>query len=245
MGDPLKKPLILAHRGSKGEAPENTLAAFKLAVTQESDGVELDVRLTKDNELIVIHDATIDRTSDGTGKVREMTLEEVQQFDAGSWFDEKFAGEKIPLLSEVLDVLPSHYLINIEVKDDYDGAIDEPLLAFIQDQGDYDRFVVSSFDHKSVKRLKLAEPKLKIGLLYSNNIIDPVGYSKLAGVDVFSIHPLARLITAEEVLQAEAAGKPIYTYTINEEAAMKDAIEKRIDGIITDYPARLKQVVRG
>lgn len=241
--DQLKKPLVLGHRGAKGEAPENTLAAFQLAIDQHCDGVELDVHLTKDDHLVVCHDKTVDRTTDGSGAIRELTLAEIKALDAGSWYDEAFAGERIPTLNEVLDILPDNYVVNIEVKEFYEGAILEPLLEIVRARESYERIVLSSFDHKCMKQFKLAEPRIQIGLLYSNNIIDPIGYTKLMDVEVFSIHPLHRWITADEVAQAEKEGMPVYTYTVNDEEQMRQAIAKKVDGIITDYPERLHKVI--
>lgn len=240
---PIKRPLILAHRGAKADAPENTLAAFQLAVQQGSDGVELDIHLTLDNHIVVCHDCTVDRTTNGTGIIRQMTLDQIRKLDAGSWYHESFSGEKIPTLEEVLDLLPDHYLVNIEVKEFYDGAIVEPLLKVIRSYRFDERFVLSSFDHKCMKYMKLIDPRLRIGLLYSNNMVDPVGYSKLLGVEVYSLHPMMKWITAEEAAQAEKEGMPVYTYTVNEEEQMRQAIAKRLDGIITDYPGRLKKVI--
>src|SRR5690625_6609337 len=110
------KPLIIAHRGASGNAPENTLAAFQLAVEEGADGIELDVHLSKDGELVVIHDDTLDRTTNGTGRVQDKDLDELKTYDAGSWFDSKFASERIPLLQEVIDILPDDVFLNVEIK---------------------------------------------------------------------------------------------------------------------------------
>ncbi|MGL4971324.1 MAG: glycerophosphodiester phosphodiesterase family protein, partial [Cetobacterium sp.] len=110
---------ILAHRGASGTAPENTIAAFKKAIIDGCDGFEFDVQQTKDGKLVVFHDWTLERTSNGKGYVREHTLDELKELDAGSWFGEEFKGEKIPTLEETLDLIPDNMLINIELKEEY------------------------------------------------------------------------------------------------------------------------------
>src|SRR5690625_1782572 len=110
------KPLIIAHRGASGHVQENTLAAFELTVEEGADCIKLDVHLTNDGELVVIHDDTLDLTTNGTGRVQEKTLDELKAYDAGSWFDTKFASEKIPLLQEVIDILPADVFLNVEIK---------------------------------------------------------------------------------------------------------------------------------
>ena len=155
------KPVIFAHRGASGEAPENTLAAFKLGLAQGCDAFELDVHLSKDGQIVVIHDGTIDRTTDGLGAVNEMTVEELKAFDAGSWFDEKYRGERIPLLEEVFDITPGHIIINIEIKGSYNGQLEPALIDLLKKRDRLDTVVISSFDWKSLRYIKELEPGSK------------------------------------------------------------------------------------
>ncbi|MFD0620178.1 glycerophosphodiester phosphodiesterase [Paenibacillus sp. GCM10027629] len=238
-----RTPLIIAHRGSAGEAPENSMAAFELALRQGCDAIELDIHLSKDGELIVCHDRTIDRTTDGSGAIREMTVTELKQFDAGRWFHEKYAGERIPLLKEVFDLVPQDIMINVEIKETYEGQIEERLLQLLRDSNRLAQVVVSSFDHKSLRRLKHIEPEVKIGLLYTMNAVDHHELANLIGVPVYALHPYGKLIDQEDILRATSHGLQVYPWTINTKDAMQQAIDKGVSGIITDYPGVLKQLL--
>lgn len=237
------KPIVFAHRGASGEAPENTLAAFKLGLEQGCDGFELDVHLSKDGQLVVIHDATIDRTTDGAGAVNEMTVEEIQTFDAGSWFDTKYAGERIPLLEEVFDLAPPESIINIEVKGSYDRQLEPALIDLLIRKDRLDTAVVSSFDWKSLRFLKELEPRVKVGLLYNISMDHHEKLPEAAGTEVYSLHPNDTKLEPEEIQRAQSAGLEVYAWTINREERMKRALESGIDGIITDFPGRLKEIM--
>jgi len=235
--------LNIAHRGAKGEAPENTLAAFRLGVDQGCDAIELDIHLSKDGELIVIHDATLDRTTDMTGRVHELTVEEIKQADAGRWFHESFAGERVPLLEEVFDAVPPHIMINVEIKDSYGRKLEQALVELMKRKNRVDQVVVSSFDHKSLLFLKLLEPEVRLGLLYDVNLGRHSGLVSTIGAPVYSLHPNFKRIDKEDVRDAVEQGLQVYPYTINREEDMLQAIEYGVSGIITDYPARLKALL--
>ncbi len=147
---------IFAHRGSSGTHPENTLAAFRAAAALPIDGVEIDVHLTKDGEVVVIHDEKINRTTNGKGYVKDMTLEELQQYDAGSWFSEEWGGERVPTLDEVLEIYEdTSHRLNIEIKSDifpYDGLV-EKVLTIANNRGMADRLLLSSFNHEDVRHI--------------------------------------------------------------------------------------------
>ena len=238
-----KRPLIIAHRGSKGEAPENTLASFALALQQHCDAIELDIHLSRDGVPVVIHDDTVDRTTNGTGKVESMTVDELQALDAGSWFDPRYAGEQIPTLAEVFELVPPSIMINVEIKGISGGRTEQELLKLLKAYDRIESVVVSSFDHKCLRRLKQADPRIQIGLLYSANFVDHVAVAKLTGIPVYSLHPQADLIAPEDIAAAHEAGLQIYPFTINREEHMKLGIQVGLDGIITDYPARLYKLL--
>ncbi|WP_308423104.1 glycerophosphodiester phosphodiesterase [Paenibacillus marchantiophytorum] len=238
-----QKPLVIGHRGAAGEAPENTLASFALALEQGADGIELDVHLTKDNEIVVCHDATLDRTTNGAGWIVEKNWEELRSLDAGMWYSEAYIGERVPLLREVFDLVPRGHLINVEVKHAYEGRMEKALLAFLQASGRMEDVVISSFDHKVIRRLKVAEPEVKVGLLYTANLIDHAGYAEQIGVDVYSLHPYHHLIGDEDVKAASAANVKTYPYTVNELRDYKQLISFGVSGIITDYPGRLRKLL--
>ncbi|OXM17039.1 glycerophosphodiester phosphodiesterase [Paenibacillus herberti] len=231
---------VIGHRGAAGEAPENTLASFRLAADQGADMVELDVHLSADGKLIVCHDETLDRTSDQTGAIRDLTEYAIRNADAGNWFSSDFSGERIPLLEEVYEALPDSMEINVEVKDAAGSALDPVLLGFLREDGRLERTIVSSFDHKLLVRLKQAEPKLRIGLLYAADLIDHAGYAAGLNVEVYSLHPFHELIGARDTSDAVTSGLAVYPYTANRPEQWQRLLELGVSGIITDYPGELR-----
>lgn len=239
----MQQPIVIGHRGASGEAPENTLAAFALAFEQGAEGIELDVQITKDGEIVVCHDLTLDRTTNGSGLICEHNWEELNSLDAGIWFSQAFTGERIPHLRQVFELVPRGHLINVEVKHAYEGRMVKALLAFLDEMDRWEDIVISSFDHKLIHEIKQAQPKAKVGLLYAANLIDHAAYAKQLGVDVFSLHPYHQCINKEDVVAAEAAGLAVYPYTANDVADYKRLIAAGVTGIITDYPARLRNLL--
>jgi glycerophosphoryl diester phosphodiesterase len=235
--------LVIAHRGARGEAPENTLAAFRLGLEQGCTAFELDVHLSKDGELIVCHDATLDRTTDSSGLIHELTVEELKRVDAGRWFHEKFAGERLPLLEEVFDLAPPEVMINVEIKGSYGRKLESALVELMRRKERVGSVVVSSFDHKSLMFLKLLEPEARVGLLYDANISRHSALADTLGVPVYSLHPHFKRIDMEDVRDALARGLQVYPWTINDETHMRDAIAYGVSGIITDYPGRLNAIL--
>lgn len=241
----ISKPLVIGHRGASGIAPENTLAAFKEALGQGVNMVELDVHLTKDDQIVVCHDQTIDRTTNGAGTIREMTLEEVQSFDAGSWFGEAFKGEKIPTLEEVINLFPEDVWINVEVKNFYGGRLGEVLADLLKRTNRLETVVVSSFYHKDLVRFKENSPEVLIGILYNGrDIYDHVAYAQSLPVQVYSLHPSFKEIPESDIKKALENDIKIFPYTINEPDDMTLLIEQRVTGLITDYPDRLRALVK-
>ncbi|WP_236285719.1 glycerophosphodiester phosphodiesterase [Paenibacillus allorhizoplanae] len=239
----MQQPIVIGHRGASGEAPENTLAAFELAFEQGAEGIELDVQITKDGEIVVCHDLTLDRTTNGSGLICEHNWEELNALDAGLWFSEAFTGERIPHLRQVFELVPRGHLINVEVKHAYEGRMEKALLAFLDEMDRWEDIVISSFDHKLIHRIKQAQPNAKVGLLYAANLIDHAAYAEQLGVDVFSLHPYHHCINKEDVVAAKASGLAVYPYTANDVADYKRLIVAGVTGIITDYPARLRNLL--
>ena len=182
---------IFAHRGSKGTHPENTLASFKEAVRVGSDGIELDVHLTKDGHLVVIHDETVDRTTNATGEIRNLTLAEIKELDAGSWFHNKYAGEKIPTLEEVLLLLTElgfNGQLNIELKTDviqYEGLVEKCLALQSTKEWPF-AIVYSSFNPYTLVELKQANPSQEIGLLFESKEWADKG--RLNGIEISCLY---------------------------------------------------------
>ncbi|WP_068773585.1 glycerophosphodiester phosphodiesterase [Paenibacillus sp. FJAT-26967] len=240
-----KQPLNIAHRGASGEAPENTLAAFKLGLEQGCGAYELDVHLSKDGQIVVIHDATIDRTTNGTGAVNEMTVEELKAFDAGSWFSETYTGERLPLLEEVFAMTPEDIIINIEIKGSYNKQLEPILVELLRKTNRVDTVVISSFDWKSLQLIKELEPQIKVGLLYNLRLQHHEKLAEAAGTDIFSLHPNGAKLDPEDIQHAQAANLEVYVWTVNTEEQMALALKSGADGIITDYPGRLQALIAG
>ncbi|HHY74392.1 MAG TPA: glycerophosphodiester phosphodiesterase [Bacillus bacterium] len=241
------RPLIIAHRGASGEAPENTLAAFQLAVKKGCDAIELDIHLTKDGKLAVIHDDNINRTTNGVGLVREMTATELKKYDAGSWFDRKFKGERIPLLEEVFEIVPREIIINIEIKNTpfyYDG-IEEKLHDFLVKRNRMNQVFVSSFDYLCLYRLKKLNNDIKIGLLYYEDFNDYLGWANHFGLPVDVLQPHFQSIREHDVRIAIENGLKIIPWTVNSKSNMEKMICYGVSGIVTNYPGRLKALLDG
>lgn len=233
---------IFAHRGSKGTHPENTLASFKEAVRVGSDGIELDVHLTKDGYLVVIHDETVDRTTNGTGEIRNLTLAEIKAMDAGSWFHNKYAGEKIPTLEEVLLLLTElgfNGQLNIELKTDviqYEGLVEKCLA--LQSAKDWPFAIVySSFNPYTLVELKEANPSQEIGLLFESKEWADKGDAML---EKESYHPDLKLL--DWAIEWNRNQLPLRVWTVNEDTDINRCFELQIEAIFTDYPEKALQL---
>lgn len=233
----MKKTQIYAHRGASAYAPENTLPAFVLAMEQQADGIEFDVQLTKDGELVVIHDETIKRTSNGKGAVRNYTLEELKQFSFHYKFDD-YEGVTIPTLREVFDtVKDSQIMLNIELKTGiywYEG-IEEKVINLVHEYGFEDRVIYSSFNHYSVQKVLQLEPTAKTAYLYQDVILHVDEYAKKTGVS--GLHPAVyHAKMANFLKQYQESGLDVRIWTVNKETDMKEFIQANVDAIITNYP---------
>ena len=233
---------IFAHRGSKGTHPENTLASFKEAVSVGSDGIELDVHLPKDGQLVVIHDETVDRTTNGTGEIRNLTLAEIKALDAGSWFYNTYAGEKIPTLEEVLLLLKElgfNGQLNIELKTDivqYEGLV-EKCLALQGTKTWPFTIVYSSFNPYTLVELKKLNPTQEIGILFES-----VEWANKGNVmlEKEAYHPDLKLL--DWTLEWNTNQLPLRVWTVNEDKDMNRCFELQIEVIFTDYPERALQL---
>ena len=233
---------IFAHRGSKGTHPENTLSSFREAVRVGSEGIELDVHLTKDGQLVVIHDETVDRTTNGTGEIRNLTLAEVKAMDAGSWFKNDFAGEKIPTLDEVLHLLKELNFtgqLNIELKTDiiqYEGLVEKCLALQVTESWPF-AIVYSSFNPYTLVELKKMKPDQEIGLLFESVEWANKGDAML---EKESYHPDLKLL--DWTLEWNTKQLPLRVWTVNEDTDINRCFELHIEAIFTDYPQKALQL---
>jgi len=236
--------ILYAHRGARGYAPENTMAAFTKALELKADGIELDVHTTKDGELVVCHDHNVDRTSNGSGWIRDMTLSELKELDFGSWFSPRFSGEKILTFAEFFSwYVTTPLLLNIEIKDGpviYEN-IEQDLITIIKDIAPsefavYDRIILSSFYHPSLRRIKELDCHFKTGVLFSCRPIDVLAQAKEINADY--LHPDWQYLDHEWIEAAGRAGIGVNSYTINTKEEFAFAEQFSLTGIFSDYPDR-------
>lgn len=241
----MKNTLVWAHRGASGYAPENTLEAFEKAAEMHADGVELDIQLSKDGEIVVIHDEWIDRVTEGKGEVKSYTLAELKNFHANQTFPE-FKDARIPTLAEVYDLLkPTGLTINVELKTGiffYPG-IEEKVLKLTKDMGMEDRIWYSSFNHYTVQKLKQMDPKVQTGILYSDGIYEIGAYAEQLNAD--ALHPaLYNVLYPGMVEDCHSRGKKIHVWTVNEIPHIQKMLELNVDAIITNYPDRVRECMK-
>lgn len=242
----LDRPLNIAHRGARGQAPENTLAAFELALAQGADGIELDVIRCATGEIVVMHDDTIDRTTNGSGRIADFAYDTLRQLDAGSWFAPQYSGEHIPTLAEVLDAMGGKLRINIEIKGRSfrSDGIETEIAAMVRARGLAQSIIVSSFNPWALRRMKRAAPEIQIALLYSAR--SPAwlrrGQPRL-WLRPQALHPEQGLVDQAYVRWAHRHGYRANVWTVNEPDDMRRLISFGVDGLITDHPAVLAQIL--
>lgn len=222
-----------AHRGVMALQPENTMSAFRLALDTGADGIETDVHLTNDGELVLIHDETLERTTDGSGLVSSYTLDELRKFNAGVRSSQQ---EVIPTLQELLELVRGESIrLNLEVKTDvlrYVG-IESRLLDIIDSSGiDPSRVLFSSFNHETIHRLKKMRPDIEAAILLAQPLYDIVGYLESVGAD--SVHPHINRITDEEIQSLQRHGVPVRPYTIKTKAQLERCQALQVDAIFVN-----------
>ena len=234
-------PFVIAHRGGSGTAPENTLAAFQNAVEVNADYFELDVMISSDDSLMIMHDATVDRTTDGTGSVAAMTYEELRALDAGSWFGAEFTGEKIPTLRESLMVAknsPNNIGVVVEIKSS-DASVPAKTVDMVQQLGMQERVIVSSFSLAQITEVKSLDPNIAVqlfGTITESNIDQVVAIS---GEWVGS----GGTLTQELIDYAHIKGIYFNAWTLNAASTMLPAIELGVDAITTDFPLLMRSLL--
>jgi glycerophosphoryl diester phosphodiesterase len=233
----MNKPLVWAHRGASNVAPENTIEAFSLAYDVGADGIELDVHLSKDGELIVAHDETVDRCSSGTGRIIDMTLKEIKQLDFSN-HKAGYRGSKTPTLAEVYEFIkPTNMTVNIELKTGivlYEG-IEEKCVNLARDMGMLDRGFYSSFNHYSLLLLKSLESNARIAPLYTEALVDPWQYAVHIGAQ--AIHPFYPSMATPKIMEELAkAGVLCNPWTVDDEKALAWMAQLGVNAVITNKP---------
>lgn len=231
------KTKIWAHRGASGYAPENTLEAFELAIHQNADGIELDIQLTKDGELVVAHDEKIDRVTGKTGWIKDYTLKELKQFRFNRTHPE-FTNACIPTLKEVYELMqPTNLTVNVELKTSicfYPG-IEEKALKLAKDMQMEERIIYSSFNHYTLKTLKELDSSVRTGLLYEDGWINVPAYGNNIGVN--ALHPATYLLQYPDFLKdCKKYNLPLHVWTVNTKEHMEKLMKLGVDAIITDFP---------
>ncbi len=233
------EPLIYAHRGASAYAPENTLAAFRLALEQGADGIELDAKLSAEGEVVVIHDQTVDRTTQGKGRVNQLALSELKKLDAGSWKGDSFNGEKIPTLAEVFASVGGKLKINVELTN-YSSPQDglpEKALALVQEYHLEDSILFSSFLLSNLAAVRRVWPEAPVGILADPGIKGLRNRSKLSReISPDYMHPYFLDVSRRLVEREKAAGRLLNVWTVNSSIVMRKLIRFGVAGIITDDP---------
>ena len=233
------RPVVIAHRGASTDAPENTIAAFELALEQGADGIELDVHLSRDDHLVVIHDFTVERTTDGAGPVRAHTVRELKRLDAGGWHHRRFRGQRVQTLHVVLERFRGRTRFWVELKGGaalYPG-IEDRVASALEIYDVVDRTLVQSFDHEALGRIRAASPQIRLGALVEQAPVD--GALLRPGV-VDAICPDVHVLTEPGLRKIREAGLACYVWTVNEPAQVDRLVGWGVSGVITDRPGTLR-----
>jgi glycerophosphoryl diester phosphodiesterase len=236
---------VVGHRGAMGHRPENTFASFEHALELGADWIELDVHLTWDGALAVIHDESVDRTTDGHGLVKDHSLAELKLLDAGAWFGSPYAGERIPTLDEALAWARGRgTLVDIEIKNApiYYAGIEEAVVKALNSQQMAEQVIVISFDHAAVKRVRSLDPRVATGVLYAGRPVDAgVDLARQATAD--AVLPHWAYVTSEDVRVAHAAGLAVAPWATSDPQVLRHLIAAGVDGIGTNHPEILRALL--
>ena len=238
----MRKPWIIAHRGASGHAPENTMLAFHTAVELGATFIETDIHMTRDGEFVAIHDSTVERTTNGRGAIKDLSLAELRQLDAGKWYERDFMGQKIPTLDEILEFgRAADVVFYLEIKYEAAWGMHHALASAIRKSGDVARTIVLSFDPGTLESLRDLDATIMTGLLIEERRPDSVKLALRAGSR--QLCPQGDLITKELVDEANRADLQVATWTINKPDQMRSVIAAGVNGVMTDYPDRLRTVI--
>ncbi len=234
----MRLPWVIAHRGASAAAPENTMAAFRRAVEMGAECIETDLHLSRDGRLIIVHDATLNRTTSGDGLVKNYTFNELRELDAGSWFSKEFAGEKMPAIEELLDLAGQADLsLYLEIKGGAGYGVERAVISALRGRKESKAAVVLCFDASVLDRIHQLDRLLMTGLLFESGGEDMV--KEAVRVGARQIGPRGDCVNPELVGDAHRRGLKVVTWTINEPAQMRVLAAIGVDGIMTNHPNRL------
>jgi glycerophosphoryl diester phosphodiesterase len=230
---------VMAHRGASTEAPENTMAAFQKAIDDMADYIELDVQLTNNGEVIVMHDSNAYRTTGVDANIVNMTYKEVKTLDAGSWFSDEYVGENVPSLKEVLELTQGKIKLNIELKPADNGtALAKNTVRIIEKYNMVNDCVITSFSESALKAVKTYNQEIKVGYILSAAYGD---FYDMKNVDFFSVN--AAFLSKRTIDAIHNSGKRVYAWTVNNKESIKNLTNKGVDGIITDNPVLARETI--
>ncbi len=236
----LKLPKIIGHRGACGYAPENTLESIKTAADMGATWVEIDVKLTKDSVPVIFHDETLERTTNGSGEMKETTYADVEALDAGAWYADSFAGIKVPTLEEAIDVILAHDLgVNLEIKPCPGREVEtaEAMLDVLSRIWDNpEKLLISSFQHVSLEAARDMAPEWKRALLIDDPIRNWMELANYLDVSCININGRDLSLTREAVEAYIETGRQVLAYTINDPMRARTLFNWGVDGVFTDVP---------
>jgi glycerophosphoryl diester phosphodiesterase len=230
--------LVIAHRGASGYAPENTLAAFKRAIALGATFIETDLQLSRDSRFVAIHDETVNRTTNGQGKVHDLSLADLRRLDAGSWFGSEFTGERIPTLEEILEFAKKNDVVfYLELKPGGSWGGEHALIGALRETQEIARTIVISFDATIIEALRKIEPTLMTGLLFDGQMDRPIEKAVEVGARQLAVR--GDLVTPALLTEAGKKDLQVVCWTVNQPAHMRLLIDAGVDGIMSDYPDRI------
>jgi len=235
----VRTPKITAHRGSSLEAPENTLSAIEAAANDMADYAEIDVRATKDGVVVLLHDPSLKRTTGLDKNIWDLTYEETQSLDAGSWLSDKFIGEKIPTLDEIIKYADGKIMLNIEIKtSDYSPELTDSVVKIIQDNHFEKQCVISTYNYGVLKGIKTLDPDIRTGIIIT---VAFANYTHLSNVDFYSLN--AQFITREKVDKLHFLGFEVYAWGVYSAVSAKRMTDLGVDNLIASDPLIAKEIV--
>jgi glycerophosphoryl diester phosphodiesterase len=241
----LPQPIIFAHRGASAQAPENTLAAFELAIAQNADAIELDVKLSADGYAVVIHDPTVDRTTGSKGRVKDLSLAELRSLDAGTFFSEKYSGERIPTLEDVFESVGKRIFINVELTN-YTSPRDqlvETVCMLVKKFGLQQHVMFSSFFASNLSKARAYLPDIPRGLLAFDGLLGAWARSfGFAFGRYQALHPCLEDVTPQQVQRVHRLKRRVHVWTVNAAEDMRRLFRWGVDAIFTDDPQLAIQV---